>query len=366
MAIYFFIYFFILFFCFLSLFIKLSNYHSYIFCLILLIFGSIRFEIGMDYNSYTELFNEIIPDFDLSLRITDTFSEPGYVFFIKLFKLVGFGNIGLFAIHIIVSLFFVNKAILKYSKNIYLSWLTFFGVYYINLLFNGIRQGLLISILLYYIPILFEKKKYNFYKILWLTFLLTFFVHKTALVVPILYLLTLIELSTNKKILFIFLSCIWAYGGIGDSIVQLTHLDFVKNSSLLSVLDVYSVSENNENSINFFSISMMHRLIFLFLGIYFTRFISNSIHLRILNLYYWGVIIYILLVPLGYMIATRISMNFKIFDIITLSYFIYYFKEKEFKISYLILIAIWSISVMLTNFYMPGNYEYYIPFKTIF
>ena len=148
MAIYFIIFLFILSFCFLSLYIKLSNYYSYLFFLLLMFFGSVRFEIGMDYNSYTELFNEIVPDFDLSLRVTDTFSEPGYVFFIKLLKFIGFGNIGLFALHIIVSLFFVNKAILKYSKNIYLSWLTFFGVYYINLLFNGIRQGLLISILL--------------------------------------------------------------------------------------------------------------------------------------------------------------------------------------------------------------------------
>lgn len=366
MAIYFLIFFFFIFFCFISLYLKLSTYYSYLFFIILVIFGSIRFEIGMDYNSYTELFNEIIPNFDLSLRVTDTFSEPGYVFLIKILKLLGFGNIGLFAIHIIASLFFVNKAILRYSKNIFISWLTFFGVYYVNLLFNGIRQGLLISILLYYIPILFEKKKYNFFKIIFLTFILTFFVHKTALIIPILYLLTIVKLNTSKKILFVCISCIWAYGGLGDIIIQLTHLDFVKNSSLLSVLDVYSITENNENSINFFSISMMHRLLFLFLGIYFTQYINNNLQLRILNLYYWGVIIYILLVPLGYMIATRISMNFKIFDIITLSYFIFYFKEKEFKFSYLILISIWSVSVMLTNFYMPGNYEFYIPFKTIF
>ena len=366
MEIYFIIFSIFLLFSLLSLNIKLPNYYSYLFFFILLFFGSIRFEIGMDYNSYSELFNEILPNFELSLRVTDTFSEPGYVFLIKIFKYVGFNNIALFALHILISLFFVHKAIVKYSKNIFLSWLIFFGVYYINLLFNGIRQGLLISILLYYIPILFKKGKYNFYKILFLTFILTFFVHKTALVIPILYFLTLFNINQNIKILLVIISCIWAYGGIGDSIIQLTHLDFVKNSSLLSVLDVYSVSENNENSIKFLSISMMHRLFFLLLGIYFTKFINDPVHLRILNLYFWGVILYIILVPLGYMIATRISMNFKIFDIITLSYFLFYLKEKEFKYSYVILIAIWSVSVMLTNFYIPGNYEFYVPFKTIF
>lgn len=366
MLIYFILFFLFFSFSYISIQLNLTKAYSYLFFLILLVFGSIRFEIGMDYLSYTELFNEIIPDFDLGLRITDTFSEPGYVYFIKLLKYIGFGNIGIFALHIIISLIFINKAILKYSKNIFISWLIFFGVYYINLLFNGIRQGLLISILLYYIPNLFQRGRINFTKVILLTFILTFFVHKTALSIPVLYILSLFYPTNNKKIILLLISYIWAFGGIGDSIVQLTHLDFVKNSSLLSVLDIYSVSENNENTIKIFSISMMHRLVFLLIGIYFTKYIKNELHLRILNLYFWGVIIYILLVPLGYMIATRISMNFKIFDIITLSYFLYYLKEKELKISYLFFISIWSISVMLTNFYIPGNYEYYIPYKTIF
>jgi hypothetical protein len=366
MIIYFIIFFLFLFSTLLNLSIKVSYIYSYLFFLILFIFGSIRYEIGMDYISYSELFNEIIPNFEFNLRITDTFSEPGYVFIIKILKYFGFNNVGLFAIHIFISLYFVNKAILKYSKNLFLSWLIFFGVYYINLLFNGIRQGLMISILLYFVPIIFERGKKNISKVILLTFILTFFIHKTALVLPILYLLSYLNFNTNKKIYIVILSCIWAYSGIGDSIVQLTHLDFVKNSSLLSVLDVYSVSENTENTIGFFSISMLHRLVFLFLGLYFAKYLSNPIHLRILNLYFWGVILYILLVPLGYMIATRLSMNFKIFDIITLSYFIYYLKENEFKFSYVIFIATWSLSVMLTNFYLPGNYEFYIPFKTIF
>ncbi|MGO4819417.1 EpsG family protein [Flavobacterium sp. W22_SRS_FP1] len=352
---------------FISLFEKINKYYSVLIFVVLFLFGALRYKIGMDYESYEGIFDSIdnVPmSFARSLEL---YIEPGYAIIVSYLKYVGFGKIGLFGIHILLSLYFTYKAILKYSSNVYISWLILFGVYYANLFFNGIRQGLFIAILFYYLPILLVRSNRSIIIILLMTFLLSFTLHKTALILPIIYFLCLYNPIYKYKWIILGGSIIWAFTGLGNVLVQIGGLSFLKDTSYLSVVDFYSNSEAFGTEIKFFSITVLHRLAILVLALYFSNFNSaNLLFKKLTNIYFWGIVIYFMLVPLGYMMATRINMNLKIFDVVLIPYFIVFLKEYKFKMIGLTIVALWSFAVMLTNFYIPGNYEFYVPYRSIF
>jgi hypothetical protein len=351
----------------ISLFEEINKYYSIFIVVVLFLFGALRYKIGMDYESYEGIFDSIenVPmSFARSLEL---FIEPGYAIIVSYLKYFGFEKIGLFGIHILLSLYFTHKAILKYSNNVYISWLILFGVYYANLFFNGIRQGLFIAILFYYLPILLVRSNRNIIIILLMTFFLSFTLHKTALILPIIYFLCLINPNYEYKRIILVGSLIWAFTGLGNVLVQIGGLSFLKDTAYLSVVDFYSNSEAFGTEIKFFSITVLHRLAILVLALYFSNFNSASLLFKKLtNIYFWGIVIYFMLVPLGYMMATRINMNLKIFDVVLIPYFIVFLKEYKFKMIGLTIVALWSFAVMLTNFYIPGNYEYYVPYRSIF
>ncbi|MEO6176096.1 MAG: EpsG family protein [Flavobacterium circumlabens] len=367
MAIYNVIFLLILLISFVSVFVKINKYYSVFIFFILLLFGVLRYKIGMDYDSYEEIFDSIKSE-PLSLSdVSDIYIEPGYGIAISYLKFIGFGNIGLFAVHMILSLYFIHKAIIKYSYNPFISWLIFYGVYYANLFFNGIRQGLFIAIILYILPIFLRREKFAFLKVLISSVLLAFFLHKTALILPVMYLLCIRDPSLKNKYIILFVSMIWAFTGIGNILIQVGGLSFIKDAGYLGVVDFYSQNEAFGAEIKLLSVSVLHRLLILLLALYFSKFEpSNLIFKKMVNIYFWGIVIYFFLTPLGYMLATRVGMNLKVFDVLLIPYFLIFLKEYKFKVSGLVLVSLWSFSVMLTNFYLPGNYPYYIPYRTIF
>ncbi|MBC7915286.1 MAG: EpsG family protein [Pyrinomonadaceae bacterium] len=350
-----------------SLFVKINKYYSILIFILLILFGSLRYKIGMDYESYETIFDSIKRTPISFAESLELYIEPGYAIILSWLKYIGFGNVGLFALHMILSLYFVHKAILQYSKNVFISWLILFGVYYANLFFNGMRQGLFIAIIFYLLPDLLIKSLASFLKILLLSVLLAICLHKTAIILPFIFLICLYVPPVKTKYFILLASLLWAFSGIGNILIQIGGLSFFKDTAYLSVVDVYSQSEAFGAEIKLFSISVIHRLVILILALYFSEFetASNSFK-KLTNIYFWGAIIYFLLAPLGYMLATRVGMNLKIFDVLLIPYFIIFLKEAKFKIVGLMVIAVWSFAVMLTNFYIPGNYPYYVPYRTIF
>lgn len=367
MTIYFIIFFFLFIVGLISLSIRIDKSISFLILLILIVFGSIRYNIGMDYESYSKIFDSFgnLPlTYQESLRF---YIEPGYAIIISNLKYFGLTNDLLFALHIFLSLFFVYKGIKKYSLNQYVSWIILFGAYYANLFFNGIRQGLFIAILLSILPDLIQKRKNSFIKVVFLTITLSFFLHKTAIILPLVYLLCRINYDVKTKYFVLFFAVLWAFSGIGNVVIQIGGISFLKESAYLSVVDFYTNNETFGAEIKFLSISVFHRLAILIFALYFLKNRKNNIMYDILtNIYFWSVIIYFILVPFGYIIATRVGMNIKVFDLLLLPYILSFVKDKTLNFSLFLLISIWSIALMLTNFYIPGNYEYYVPYRTIF
>ncbi|MNE37108.1 hypothetical protein D3C80_1309470 [compost metagenome] len=217
------------------------------------------------------------------------------------------------------------------------------------------------------LPELGNKGWKGFVKICLLSIFLFFFVHKTALILILIYPLTLFRLSSRQMILLLSVSMVWAFGGIGNVLVNVVGLNFIKNTPFLAALDFYSQNETFSAEIKFLSLPVLHRLLIVSIGIYFLNKLKEFKNFPVVfNLYFWGVIIYFILVPLGNILATRISMNLKIFDSLVIPYLFIVLKEKEFKSFAVLIVALWSLSILLYNFYLPGNYPYYIPYKTIF
>lgn len=367
MAIYHVIFLLLFLFGFVSLFVNIKKSYSVLIVIVLFLFGALRYKIGMDYESYEMIFDSIKSS-PMSLKeVLEMYIEPGYGILISYFKYFGFEKTAYFALLMFISLYYTQKGILKYSTNVYISWIIMFGVYYANLFFNGMRQGLFIAIVLFFFPDLLEKSKKSFLKIVFLSVLLSFCLHKTAIILPFFYFICLYTPSHRNKYIILFFSMLWAFSGAGNIITAIGGLSFVKDVSYLSVVDVYSQHEAFGKEVGFFSISVLHRLLILVLALYFSNFKSASpIFKKITNIYFWGAVIYFVLIPLGYIMATRVSMNLKIFDVVLIPYFIFFLKEYQYKVLGFVLICLWSFAVMLTNFYIPGNYEYYVPYRSIF
>jgi hypothetical protein len=344
---------------------KVSKTINYYIVIVLCLFAALRYKIGMDYESYEELFNSA-GNIPLTInQALDMFIEPGYIIIISYIKYFGINNLGVFAIHAILSIYFLNKAILKYSNNIYISWLIIFGVYFVNLYFNGLRQGLFIAILFYYLPIFLARKGFkNFAHLLLLSLFLFFALHKTAILFPVIYIISLFNPLIKTKIYIFFAFLIWAFSGVGE--ILISGIPYIKDIAYLGIIDFYTNHENFSASVNLLSITVLHRLVILIAALYLSEFKgAGLLFKKLINIYFWGIIIYLFCIPLGYMLATRINMNFKIFDVILISYFVLFFKTKTDKLLFLSIIIIWSLFSMLTNFYMPGNYDYYLPYRTI-
>lgn len=128
-----------------------NNIYVYSF-LILFLFSGLRYDVGVDYLSYLELFND-------SSVLNENIKEPGFAGLFYIFKRIG---VSFFVVNILLSfviIFFAFKYIRKYSPLIFLSLLIFYstGQYYFNT-FNAVRQAIAIYVFWCSLDLIKNKK----------------------------------------------------------------------------------------------------------------------------------------------------------------------------------------------------------------
>lgn len=167
--------------------------------IVLLLIAALRYNVGMDYASYKDIYLNAADDPDLV-------SEPGFILIIRILR---FFNLP-FEVFIFITASFITtlafKYIIKYSSLVFVSLLIFFsiGQYYFNT-FNAIRQCMAIYCFLYSIYLIKEK---NFTKYALIIVFSTIFFHLTAiLLLPLYYILDryispYVKLATIALILF--------------------------------------------------------------------------------------------------------------------------------------------------------------------
>ena len=158
----------------------------------LVIFASVRWDVGGDFQNYIEFYE----NFELP-RPKDPTSDIIFYSLNLLFYLLKFDVLGKNIVLIILFLLPFYYVFKKFYKNIYLSLCIFFPIIFIVYGLGSIRQGLAIS---YFFLFLY----YNGNKVIkYILFFIPYFFHETSIIPMAIYFASQIISLSNKKKLFI-------------------------------------------------------------------------------------------------------------------------------------------------------------------
>lgn len=301
------VYILILFFIFLCVMIECSRVRFrnkilffYFVLFLLLLMSAIRYDVGVDYINYAELYRE-------SSTLNNRIKETGFALFFYIFNRIGFSYEFFIILFSFLTIFFLTKFIKKSSPYVFLSILIFytFGQYYFNT-FNAIRQTLAAYIFLYSLRLIEERRIKLYFLICIIT---TYFIHTSFLVLLPMYFVLRYSYSWMMK--SIILVVLLLSSGIIVHLINMTfysiYLEFTDFFSevsattyfllALSILFfVFDFSFKNKNqmeiilyNINFISLVLLS-LIYLFNG--------TSVVMPLSRISYYFTPVYIVLIPL--------------------------------------------------------------------
>ena len=165
-----------------------------LFFIISLAFVSIRYGQGSDYFNYIYLFNKTAEDFENMLFYSDiryVSNEIGFSFtsFIWL-KMLSFSAGSLTMLYSALSFFFVGLFIKKYSIKPLVSLFIFYCTFYLIYPFSAIRQGVCLSVFVYFmIPKLHKRRYFSYY----LYSLLLVLIHSSSIILFVIPIVNLIK-----------------------------------------------------------------------------------------------------------------------------------------------------------------------------
>jgi len=334
--------------------------------LMLLAFVTLRYGQGSDYFNYIYLFSNSSDEFenliinrDISHITTELgFSAISYIW-LKLFSLSPESLSALFSA---ISFIFIWLFIKKYSIKPILSLFIFYCTFYLIYPFSGIRQGVCISIFIYYlIPLLYKRDYIKYY--LWS--LVLFSIHFSSIV---LFILPVVNLVKNYNLKQVFILAIVALGA-GIALNQLLF-------SFFSTLDLIGSKVGTYTQDGSFDILSLLLRIVIFVPIIQTYNIyeRNSIRDLFLKIYILGFLLYLTFMTSA-LISSRINVYMRYFEIILLVDLLQYlFLKKTNKVlGYTYIIAIMSFLYVknIDSFIDQGSYYghvnfYNYPYVTLF
>lgn len=266
-----------------------------------LIFTSIRGDVGQDTSNYLIIFD--------NLEEKKTSIEAGFYFLNKtvLYSGAGFNTLLFFVALISLSFYFYSIYKFLGKGLIIFAFMIIFCDLYIYFNISGIRQGIALSIVLLSGYYAYEKSKCKFLILIMLASLF----HITSIVALLLYPIINSNVKFNLKNIIIIsvLIVIWTL--------------FIKylmaNPSLLTNIhkgaNIYLSSSYNKLSINSYILGTIRRGYPILLAIIFFKNIRlNRLAISIFKVYLVGFIIYLVNYPYLQDIAVRISSYFIIFE----------------------------------------------------
>ncbi len=281
--------------CLLARKTEVSNYNpvwtftTYIF---VVIFWSIRYKIGYDYNGYVFGFKLIRHDAHNML-------EPAYYAINWIFKDSAIGYIGVFAVMSIICYYFLFKLFIRERI---LTYGLFFSLAF-QLQFmaaNQIRQCFVLIVFLNIVHLLEEKKIWTFVK--WSLCLMLF--HISAI-----FLLLAIPFSKVR-----FSRLFWCILLLGTYVVYLAGFFRLIGNKLMSLLPLYERYQNTgrmEAEQTGFSIVMLFWIIVALYLLLYKRTIDRPV---LFNIYFCGMIFYCAFFE--YHLITRVMVYFTYLNVL--------------------------------------------------
>ncbi len=289
--------------------LKIINGISYAILSFMLCF---RYRQGTDVGYVYEWLYDLSPDtFDFTSLYYQQHTEIGWKLICNLFNCLHLEFQVFLFIHSLIELILVARFLKLYSKNIAVSLLWMYPVLYLLYMFSMMRQGLVICIFLgVLIPWLIDKK----YKRYFVLTILCAFIHTSALVFLIMPIVAKLKM---KHIFVIFIGCIavlamFVIGPIRNAIVN-----FFPESLKYYALDA-------EIGIRWYALAERMVVFLLMVYLYYEYrkrcmsidFILGKDHTELfMKIYVVGIAIYMAF-AWNALISTRMSMMFKLLEII--------------------------------------------------
>lgn len=327
---------------------RINNHYLKLFLFIfvlmyLVILSGTRYEVGADFNSYLTIFNNVD-----SLSESSAYSslEPGFKLIIIFFKALNFPPYFLFFVFSAILFSFLGVGLKRTSKLPFLSLFIFFSIFWIGYVFNVLRQGIAMSIFIYAISDIKDKK---FKKVLFIS-LLASTIHFTGIFIIFSYFLYHFSFKRTTYITLL----------VGAIIYYL-------NSSRFFGLATLVLPSGLENRlIDYMSrfpggvdfTSYLLRLIIIGFFLWFYNSLKEKKGFKgIFNIYFFGFLLYTL-ASFQIQAATRVNMFFRILEILLFPYLILIKKDKPQKIiMFWIVVAIASV-LFLSDLSHPDNFPF--------
>lgn len=292
--------------------------------IILTIFSGLRYDVGVDYISYENMFLGIqgyAPN------------EPGLAWLISIFQKIGVRPQMIFLLFSVVIQIALYKSLSHFQSNYSISIMIFLCVapFYLGS-FNGIRQFLAI-VLIYSIIHLLEKKDYLKFSIY--IILISLFVHLTAIIMLPIALVSIKKLNRIKKIIIaiiIFLSIstiltllqYTTYGKYLDmqavnSTPSLFSYLFIAISLIIFLIEPFVKYYRYKDflfNMNFYA------GIFALLAILFSSSYIGQMLMRVTNYFFFS---YVFLIPLIIEYIFRTNVKYLIYGFVIITVSVYYF-----------------------------------------
>lgn len=318
--------------------------------ILLAIFASIREGVGTDFYAYRDIFYYVNNHFSTDM-IFSFYQEPFNVILYRVGFIVFSSEKGMYFIYSFLTTFFVFITIYKFknSINVRLSVFMFLSMFYL-VSFNGMRQMLAVSILLYGFTKLHNKKHFIFIIIC----IISSLVHKSAMFMILLLPYVLIfQKSTIKQSLV-------RITAMTIVIVPIVSLISPTISNYLGVYESYFDSQGQSNVL--FLLYIIPTILLYIIINYSSNKDDNSFIIS--DLFFK---LYLLTIPfqfLGYFYAyfDRFSMYTSLTQIIALPALLRTIKLKETRLFLTVLVYSWSLFYHIIMFLLlksNGVYPFY-------
>lgn len=333
---------------------------------ILTIIAAIRFDYGNDYMNYYTTYNQInTQEFSFSFKeLASIYREPGWALFNMLFS--PFGEAGFYIMVALIAVFqnsvyykFIKQYVpMKYRWFAVLIYLFNTSLYVLNM--SMLRQGLTVTILLFCLPDILEKK--------WLKTLIILFafstIHSSVTILLPFAFWGYLKFPSKKTWLIpaiysvFFIICI-----VSKDVIERLFSIMTSIEEMQEYADIY-IKDTNENSFKM-------GLGFIINSI---PFIASLYYLAIPNNQSTDIKKIVALACIGTMIApfgqiaqmiTRISIYFHAVSVVSIPIVYYTLRPHIRKCLIAIYIAIMSYSYWIF-FHSPTWIDHYYYFKTIF
>jgi len=297
-----------------------------VFAAVLFLLAAFRYGQGADYFSYATLYYWSNGSILTELTSGNGSLEVGYRFLSAIFKHYNLPYQIFIAVIAVINIYFIYKTSAKYTKNPTLSMLIYYSFYYFVWTYSSLRQGLALSIGLYYMLEAINDSK-NTIKFLIIAGVVSL-LHSSALVFIVMFGVTKIKLEKKHLLILLAISIAFSVVPLADIVSKLSVYVPVLQRILYYINGSLSISD-------YTSFKSVARFAFLFIAflIYDVYCEESPVNRKIMNIYIFSYIIYFFF-KFSELTAARLAIYGKILDIVIFSNAYYMLKKKENKIIY--------------------------------